>query len=240
MKTATKTRPLFTLSKAAVRIFNTGIGWNPMNHSSVMMTKTLADLKPLQGTALLIGGMAVIEHGYVRYTEDIDLLYTNSDTKIIQRLSQHFNVVIRSESGWHQLEHKETKIRVELIPGGALGHYGFLPFCNEVKGEAGYISVAGLVWLKLIAGRSRDETDIIELYKREKARAKVVAARAQLPAEFHERFDILIAKAERELQVDPYQNFQNRPYVDDDNDSGGAVVAEAPATYSKRTKKSKR
>ncbi len=240
MRTLPPSRPFFSLSKSGERIFNVFIGFHPLLHSAEDMNRTLRDLRSLQGSALVIGGIAVIEHGFVRVTEDIDLLYKNRDARILQRLAKHFNVVIEGDSGWHQLEHKETKIRVELIPEGALGQYGFLPFCDDVAGEAGYISLAGLLRLKLIAGRVKDEVDIVELYKR--VPKKVDAARLQLPAEFHARFDALIERAKQEIAADPYKNFQNRPYKGDPTDSAdsGTVDSEAPASYPKPKKKNKR
>ena len=230
MRTLTNARPFFSLSKSGERIFDAFIGIHPLLHSAESMNRTLRDLRSLQGSALVIGGIAVIEHGYVRFTEDIDLLYKNRDAKILHRLAKHFDVVIQAESGWHQLEHKVTKIRVELIPEGALGQYGFLPFCDDVAGEAGFISLAGLLRLKLIAGRMKDEVDIVELYKR--VPAKIESARPQLPAEFHARFDALIERAKREMGFDPYKNFQNRPYPVTESGSTRSPETDANCTAS--------
>ena len=58
------------------------------------------------------------------------------------------------------------------------------------------------MWLKLVSGRSKDETDIIELAVRRMG--DVLATRAKLPAEMIERFDVLIARAKQQIASDPY------------------------------------
>jgi hypothetical protein len=132
-------------------------------------------LQEVQESALIIGGIAVGYHGLERTTNDVDILYKNRDTLIVQRLETHFEPVVSAESGWHEMRHRRTRVRLKLVPEGGLGQDGFIPFCDTVGGQDGFISLNGLVWLKLVAGRGKDEVDVVELYKRNSA--GVAAAR---------------------------------------------------------------
>lgn len=199
------------------------------------MSKATEDLRKAQGSALIIGGLAVIHYGYRRLTEDIDILYANADSGILNRLKQDFEIVLKAKNGWHHLEHRKTGVRLELIPEGGLGTYGFIPGPRTVGGENGFISLFGLVWLKLISWRTQDIADLVVLAKGRLS--EVVALREQLPPEMLERFDEVIARAKREMEYDPGR-LPAKPEVD--ADTGG--VGEAPARYAKkkRTPRSKR
>lgn len=171
-------------------------------HSSEAIAKTLEDLRNAQGSALIVGGMAVIHYGYRRYTHDADILYANADEfDLLRRLKKNFKTVLKAQSGWHHLEHRKTKVRLELIPEGGLGTYGFIPGPKTVGGDAGFISLLGLVWMKLVAGRGKDDADLLELAKSRWNEMNSVIER--LPPELGERYTELLAKAKRELQHDP-------------------------------------
>src|SRR5262249_20745987 len=96
---------------------------------------TLQDLRTVQGPALIIGGLAVIHYGYERSTQDVDILYSQSDGGILKRLRPHFKIVLKAKNGWHHLEHKTTGVRLELIPEGGLTTYGFIPGPATVGGD---------------------------------------------------------------------------------------------------------
>jgi hypothetical protein len=191
---------VLTSTELAVFEFGKGLGMDV--HSAAEIEGALEDLRAVQGSALIIGGIAVIHHGYRRYTHDLDLLYADSDGGILKRLEPHFRIVIQAESGWHELEHRKTKVRLELIPAGGIGTYGFIPGPRVVGGEQGFITLAGLIWLKLISGRAQDDADVITLAKLRMA--EFAELRLKLPAEFHARFDELLARARREMEYDPH------------------------------------
>ena len=221
-----------------------------MTPSSEELVKVVNDLREVLGSALIIGGVAVGHYGFERTTTDVDILYKNRDVKILQRLGKHFDIVVNAESGWNEMKHRSMGIRLELIPEGGLGQYGFIPFCDTVGGQDGFISLSGLIWLKLVAGRRKDDMDVIELYKCDPK--KVSAARSSLPVELHERYDKLASSAQNELDNDPYlhpekymiMKLENGTIVDlskkSNDSSGSSVASEAPAPYPAAAKKSKR
>jgi len=198
--------------------------------SSKALSETLGDFKKVQGKALLAGGIAVIHYGYERSTSDIDALYAHIDGGILKRLDADFKVVLRAENGWHHLQHRKTGVRLELIPEGGLTTYGFIPGPKLAGGKNGIVSLSGLIWMKLVSGRSKDDADVIEVAK--VRMAKVEACRAKIPAELHERFDALIARAKRELAFDPSRN-PNQCSPDD-------RVEESPAPYARKAKPKRR
>jgi hypothetical protein len=193
--------------------------------SSEDLQKTLADLSPVLGSALVIGGMAIVHHGYERSTKDIDILYANRDeADLLRRLKKCFKIVRKAQSGWHHFEHKKTKVRLELIPEGGLTHYVFIPGPKTVGGKNGFISLLGLVWLKLVSGRLQDTGDLGVLAKLHLPRMREVADK--LPIELRDRFNEILAQAQRELDSDP--NIHDRPR------DGRESVKEAPAKYGKK------
>ncbi|MGD0089978.1 MAG: hypothetical protein ABSE73_08665 [Planctomycetota bacterium] len=195
--------------------------------SSEDLKQTLEDFGKVQGSALVVGGMAVIHYGYERSTKDIDALYAYADSDILERLKPNFKLTRKSPIGWHHLEHRKTGVRLELIPEGVLGTYGFIPGPKAVGGENGFISLYGLVWLKLISWRLNDRADLDILAK---ARTSEFAAlREKLHPEMLERFDEIIAGAKRDMEFDPHGAIDTlRKGI------GSERVEEAPAPYAKK------
>jgi hypothetical protein len=196
-------------------------------HGPEEMAKTFEDLRKVQGSALIIGGLAVIHYGYQRYTHDIDILYANADGNILQRLKADFSIVVKAQSGWHELKHRKTGVRLELIPEGGLGTYGLIPGPKTAGGEGGFISLLGLVWLKLVSGRSKDNADIVEVAKARPG--ELDALSDKLPEELRGRFAGLLAQAEKEKRNDPGRMPDG--FVED---TDAERVSEAPARYAKK------
>ena len=197
------------------------------------LMRTLADLRTVQGTALVIGGLAVGYHGWERVTHDIDILYADADGSILGRLKHDFKIVLKARNGWHHLEHRKTGVRLELIPEGGLTTYGFIPGPKLAGGENGFISLHGLVWLKLVSGRGKDLADVLELAKVKPV--EMAAVRTRLPSDLVERFDGLLAQARRELENDPGRLPDSLA-----KGSGESTAEEAPARYGKRKRRATR
>jgi hypothetical protein len=225
---------VLTRSELAVFDFARGAG-AMQTPSSKDLDAALEDFRKVQGSALLIGGIAVIHYGYQRSTTDVDALYADGDGGILKRLEPYFRVVTKAVSGWHKLEHRKTKVRLELVPSGGLTTYGFIPGPKTAGGQDGFISLAGLIWLKLVSGRTKDDADFTELAK--VRMDEFAAVREKIPAELHERFDALLARARQEMEHDPYR----RP-SEDAPGAGPGKAREAARRYGskKQTRKGKR
>lgn len=195
------------LTREELSVFDFARGAGAMNTpSSENLQATLADLGPVLGSALVVGGMAIIHYGYQRSTQDINILYHNYDeADILKRLQKDFKIVLKAESGWHHLEHRKTKVRLELIPEGGLTQYGFIPGPKTVGGEMGFISLLGLLWMKLVSGRGKDDADVMEVAKSGQMSA-MQKLTAKLPPELRKRYKALLVRAKRELDNDPNHN----------------------------------
>jgi len=214
------------LTPPELYIFDFGRGFGMDTHSSEAVARTLSDLRKAQGSALIVGGMAVIHYGYRRYTHDADILYANADEfDLLRRLKKDFRTVLKAKSGWHHLEHRKTKVRLELIPEGGVGTYGFIPGPKTVGGKEGLISLLGLVWLKLVAGRGKDDADLLELAKQQWNEMSALVER--LPPELRDRYSELLAKAKREFENDPGR-------LPDDLADARDKAEESAATYGRK------
>jgi hypothetical protein len=122
---------------------------------------------------VLVGGVAVITHGYRRPTQDRDFLV---DYKTSDRLAE----AIWDDADWERLEirqyaflHKPTGIQVDFLVSGNLMDLGrsyCFPMVDAVEtaGEIEGVPIIGLhdlLWLKLLAGRMQDLADIMQLCK---------------------------------------------------------------------------
>lgn len=122
---------------------------------------------------LLIGGVAVIRHGYQRTTKDRDVLVSY---RTVQKLADR----LMDDPAWERLEirqyafvHRPTGMPVDFLVSGdrmQLGRPYLFPDpadLETVEGVEGVrcIGLHELLCLKLLAGRMRDLADIMELVK---------------------------------------------------------------------------
>ena len=133
-------------------------------------------LKTLGIPYAVVGGMALFEHGFQRFTSDVDLLVTPEGLKEIHDRLEGLGYV-PPFAGSKQLRDTETGVRVEfLISGTYPGDGKPKPVAFPDPAEVGvdrdgimYLSLPSLVELKLASGmtgglqRLKDFADVIEL-----------------------------------------------------------------------------
>ena len=129
----------------------------------------LADLREMLGRAgvayVLVGGVAVIHHGYVRSTDDIDVLLDRDAVVRVGPLLVDGGFESRTERRWH---HVGSGVDVDLLLAGEAMPRGQdrYPHPGEVgrsQREADVVDLTGLISLKLRAGRYQDLADIVRL-----------------------------------------------------------------------------
>lgn len=115
----------------------------------------------------LVGGIAVVHHGYERSTRDLDVLIP-ADVDIDPLLVAH-GFVRESRT---RLRHVASGVPIDLLIAGdpcpRPGQPAF-PSPSDVAAsprDEGVIGLAGLVILKLRAGRLQDKADVVALLKR--------------------------------------------------------------------------
>ncbi len=126
----------------------------------------------------VVGGLALFEHGFERFTVDVDLLVTPDTLKTIHERLEGLGYV-PPFSGSKQLRDVENGVRIEFLVSGAYPGDGKpKPVAFPDPAEVGvdrdgikYIPLETLVELKLASGmtggihRQKDITDVIELIK---------------------------------------------------------------------------
>ena len=155
-------------------------GWH--FHRKIDVFKTLQRLAHVledQGiTYAVMGGMALFEHGYERFTDDIDLLVTPEGLGAIHDHVEALGCV-RPFPDRRQIWDAETGVRVDFFVTGTYPGDGKpKPVAFPDPAEVGvdldgiaHLSLPSLVELKLASGmtggahRMRDLADVIELIK---------------------------------------------------------------------------
>jgi hypothetical protein len=129
------------------------------------------------GEAVLGGGWAVWRHGYVgRITQDIDIaLPTAKIDEFLQAASvSGFEILPLQPGRWPKLRHKDTNVKVDILPEGARPGSQSTPApttiphparMGAVAGVLRYMTMNSLIELKIAVGRARDESDVVELIR---------------------------------------------------------------------------
>jgi hypothetical protein len=133
----------------------------------------LAEVRALMADAgaafKIVGGVAVVHHGYPRTTEDVDVLIgADALPRIDAKLAAHGF----ERAGASRLRHTASGVLVDLLVAGSAlprAGAGVYPSPETVGGSPRDAQVADLptlIDLKLRARRHRDVADVVELLKR--------------------------------------------------------------------------
>jgi len=177
--------------------------------------RTIADLKRLlqaiDAFSVVAGGWAVWHHGYAgRVTEDVDIVVSQDAIKDLQRHATTFGFdFLPPPAGrWPKLFHRETRIDVDLLPEGGIPGTASnrAPVAIRSPQSYGdsqrslpYISLAGLVELKLGAGRAKDIADLIEIIKMHPDRIQELQEHVtEIHASYGPKFIQLVQQAREE------------------------------------------
>jgi hypothetical protein len=165
-------------------------------------------LEVLNATAVVAGGWAVWRHGFLgRITQDIDIVLASDQIDQFLRAASvsGFEVLAEAAGRWPKLLHKETGIKVDILPEGGRPGSAAKPAPAaiphpSVLGAFGtslqYISLPALIELKLGAGRGRDESDVIELMRVHLDEAEAIRGHlAAVHPDYVVAFDRLLQRA---------------------------------------------
>ncbi len=171
-------------------------------------------LQATEGEAVVAGGWAVWRHGYLgRVTQDVDIVVPAGLVEELLRVAagSGFEVLSAPPGTWPKLRHKESDIQVDLLPEGATPGTPSRPAPTSIphparlgaaKGALRYITLAGLIELKLAASRARDEADVVELLRMNRDQAEALRRHlAAVHQQYAARFDEMLARALE--QTDP-------------------------------------
>ncbi len=149
-------------------------------------------------TFAIAGGFAVIEHGYERFTKDVDLLVLASDLpRAMQVLRANGFSGNRTPIGARMREDR-TGVQVDLLGTAFEGDERAIARAGRGRRRLGVIPVEHLVLRKLEAGRIQDDADIVEVLKAGASSAKVARYLRETWPELLPRFKPLAARARAE------------------------------------------
>jgi hypothetical protein len=123
---------------------------------------------------LIVGGLAVQEHGYPRMTIDVDIVVPDVVEAVEFLTSSATGPFYKIRGIYNRVEDRRNEVKIDLLPaGGVLKHGCKVPFpeAKTVNDTLQFISLEELISLKLDswAGspnrRHKDKTDVIELIK---------------------------------------------------------------------------
>ncbi len=128
----------------------------------------LAMLRAASVPFKIIGGVAVVHHGYQRSTIDIDVVI---DVSAVGRLDAALADHQFERESPSRLRHVPTGVRIDvLVSGVALARRPDISFPRPddmaaSENDPEIVGLLPLIRLKLLAARRRDEADIVELLK---------------------------------------------------------------------------
>lgn len=117
----------------------------------------------------IVGGLAVVHHGYARTTDDIDLLVGRDALDRLEPLLAAHGFARLGQSP--RLRHLTTGVRIDLLVAGhTIAKPGAEPFpapesVGSSERDGTVISLLKLIELKLQAARHQDVADVVALLK---------------------------------------------------------------------------
>lgn len=179
---------------------------HPEDRKRKLLDELFSVCKELGVAPLVIGGLAVSHHGYVRTTVDVDVLITEKEGAALTRK-------LKESRGWKRIARgfKNTPLEVELdicIEGRRTSPRRGEPFPERTTIRQvplrpfPVIALPDLIALKAVSGQLQHDADVIELLKRHAPRIRtlVKAAQRSLKTERARRhLEGLVVRAREEL-----------------------------------------
>ena len=151
----------------------------------------------------VVGGFAVIEHGYERFTKNVDVLVYAND--LIQAMSALRAAGFRGGRTpiGARLRDEQTNVDVDLLGTAFQGDERALARSARGRRLLPVVSVEHLILMKVESARSRDEADVVELLKAGASTAAVARYLRRTWPELLPQFRRLAAQARIERSPRP-------------------------------------
>ena len=165
-------------------------------------------LEAMKCEAVVAGGWAVWRHGFVgRITQDLDIVLPADRIDEFLRVASvsGFEVLPQQSGGWPKVQHKQTHIKVDILPEGGRPGTAKKPAPTTIPhprqlGACGntlhYVSLPTLVELKFAAGRMADLHDVVELIRSNSSQISEIRQHlGKVHADYVKAFDTLLEEA---------------------------------------------
>jgi hypothetical protein len=147
------------IARAAIEESRRIIGNSPVTQTAVKLDQLLR-----QGgfSYAMAGGYAVQQYGYVRYTQDVDVVVpTRAKVRDFLIASKQLAPVRGKD---FIVKDRETGVPVDLLPAGPVLSYMPTPRAPKARGVQ-FVTLPELVSMKLASQRMKDRADVTELVK---------------------------------------------------------------------------
>src|SRR5688572_12515983 len=155
---------------------------------------------------VVIGGLAVNHHGYMRLTADVDILVSRAGAAALTRK-------LKAEPGWKRYAEgfKNTILGVSVdlyVEGDRTSPHSTETFPDPAELDTVKVkplpvaALPDLLALKVMSGQERDDADVVELLKRHSRRIPQLRRRAAQRLRTdgaRRRLDALVQRAAEEL-----------------------------------------
>jgi hypothetical protein len=168
-------------------------------------------LSVIGASAVVAGGWAVWRHGYEgRITQDIDVALPASQVDEFLRVASvaGFDLLPLQLGRWPKMTHKESGVKVDILPEGARPGTALkmapttIPHPSAMGAARGilkYITLPSLIELKLAAGRTRDQSDVMALVLANSGQVEQIRKHLEnVHTDYVAAFDQLIQRAKLE------------------------------------------
>jgi hypothetical protein len=172
----------------------------PVDEVLARVARILRDAKVPFAVA---GGFAVIEHGYERFTKDVDLLVRADD--LIRAMDTLRAAGFRGQRTpiGARMRDERTAVIVDLVGTAFDADERALARSRRARQRLPVIPMEHLILMKLEAGRSQDDADIIALLKRGASSARIGRYLQRMWPKLLPRFRRLAAQARAESRRKP-------------------------------------
>ena len=173
-------------------------------------------LQAINCESVVAGGWAVWRHGYIaRVTQDVDIVLPAAKIDEFLRVASvsGFRVLPRIPGRWPKVLHKETDLKVDILPEGETPGTSAKPAPTTIPhpatiGASGptlrYIQLTSLIELKLAASRGQDEADVIKLIAANDGQiASIRQHLSNVHPDYVAAFDRLVQRAREEGEDEP-------------------------------------
>src|SRR5262245_7463765 len=151
----------------------------------------------------VIGGFAVIEHGYERFTKDVDVLVYAADLPRAIAVLEAAGLTSGGTSIGAKLRDPQTGVDVDVLGTAFEAEERALARSARTRTALPVIPVAHLILMKLESGRSKDDADVVELLKAGTSPGSVARYLRRAWPKLLPRFRQLAARARAERTLRP-------------------------------------
>jgi hypothetical protein len=162
----------------------------------VRLVRTAISAVP-EAYGTIVGGLAVQELGYLRFTEDVDVVIDAGHYSAVLDYLRQNGFKLHAD---FTLTKSDSGVILDVLKEGqTLKSSRFpVPHPQELGPNRGFATIVGITRMKLDTVRAKDFADLVELFKKRLDQLAII--RAALPENLQADFDRAAEQAQRETR----------------------------------------